>query len=242
MIKTSRIAALAAALAVAGGAAAESAPHRLPAPRLDVASAGAGLATAVFAGGCFWGVQGVFAHVKGVRQAVSGYAGGMQATAHYEIVSTGLTGHAEAVRVSYDPKVVSYGQLLRIYFSAAHDPTEVDHQGPDDGTQYRSEIFTANPSQAKAARAYIDQLRGAHAFSRPIATRVEPLRAFYPAESYHQDFLERHPDHPYIVANDLPKVAAVRALYPELYAAGFAGAHGRGAQASHEVKHSRSPA
>ena len=222
------IAALVMSAAAATFAIAEQAPKRLPAPAAAITSASApsGMKTAVFAGGCFWGVQGVFGHVKGVKQAVSGYAGGAAATAHYEIVSTGLTGHAESVRVTYDPKVVSYGELLRVFFSAAHDPTEIDRQGPDDGTQYRSEIFTTDAGQAAEAHAYIKQLSAAHAFDRPIATKIEPLKAFYPAEAHHQDFLPQNPSYPYIVINDLPKVAAVKKLYPELYVPSFSGAKG----------------
>jgi peptide-methionine (S)-S-oxide reductase len=213
-------------LGVAGTVAlADGEPLRLPAPVVAPEPAG-GLRTATFAGGCFWGVQGVFAHVKGVKRAVSGYAGGLPATAHYEVVSTGLTGHAESVRVTYDPKVVSYGTLLRVFFSVAHDPTELDRQGPDEGTQYRSEIFAETPDQAQAARAYIAQLNRAHAFKAPIVTKVEPLKGFYPAEEHHQDFLAHNPTYPYIVINDLPKVAALKAIYPDLYAPGFAGASG----------------
>ncbi|MFL5279882.1 MAG: peptide-methionine (S)-S-oxide reductase MsrA [Rhodopila sp.] len=194
-------------------------PRRLPSPTLDVrpTSEKHGLETVVLAGGCFWGVQGVFEHVRGVESAVSGYAGGAADTADYETVSTGSTGHAEAVRVTYDPAQIAYSEILRIFFSVALDPTEVNRQGPDVGTQYRSEIFTTTPEQAQAAHAYIVQLDQAHAFSRSIATRVSPLTGFYPAEAYHQDYLVRHPDNPYIAYNDLPKVRALQRLFPERY-------------------------
>ena len=174
---------------------------------------------AVFAGGCFWGVQGVFQHVVGVTSAVSGYTGGAKATAEYEVVSTGATGHAESVRVTYDPRKISYGRLLQIYFSVAHDPTELNRQGPDTGTQYRSTIFPMNAEQARVARAYIAQLDQAHAFNAAIVTSVEPDRTFYPAESYHQDYLTRHPNNPYIAYNDLPKVDALKRVFPQLYRA-----------------------
>ncbi len=182
---------------------------------LDIASDRAGLQTAVFAGGCFWGVQAAFQHVAGVNQAVSGYAGGQVPDPKYEQVSTGATGHAEAVRVTFDPGRVSYGKLLEIFFSVALDPTQVDRQGPDRGTQYRSELFVDGPEQDRTARAYVAQLEAAHAFSRPIATRIGPAVPFYPAEAYHQDYLVRHPDAPYIVYNDLPKVRSLEALFPE---------------------------
>ena len=175
------------------------------------------LATAVVAGGCFWGIEAVFEHVKGVKEAVSGYAGGAAQTAKYEIVSTGTTGHAESVRITYDPAQISYGQLLKVFFSVAHDPTELNRQGPDVGTQYRSAIFYANDEQKRVAEAYIAQLDHAGVFSGPIVTRVDPLKAFYPAEGYHQDFLVLHPDYPYIVFNDLPKVANLKRLFPDEY-------------------------
>jgi peptide-methionine (S)-S-oxide reductase len=190
----------------------------IAAPALDEA-AGKSSETAVFAGGCFWGVQGVFQHVVGVSSAVSGYAGGEKATAHYQTVGSGTTGHAESARVTFDPRKVSYGRLLQIYFSVVHDPTQLNRQGPDNGTQYRSAIFPTNAEQAKVARAYIAQLDNAHAFGAPIATSIEPDRAFYPAEGYHQDFLERNPTYPYIVANDLPKIEALKRLFPEYYRA-----------------------
>ena len=175
--------------------------------------------TAVLAGGCFWGVQGVFQHVKGVTQAVSGYAGGSKVSAVYEVVGSGLTGHAEAVKISYDPRQVSYARLLQIYFSVAHDPTELNRQGPDSGTQYRSTVFPQDAEQARIAKAYVEQLDQARAFRTRLATTVEPGRSFYPAEDYHQDFLTRHPTHGYIVVNDLPKVDALKRLFPDLYRA-----------------------
>jgi peptide-methionine (S)-S-oxide reductase len=205
------------ALAALPAAAMED-PHLVPAPAID-APRTAGPQTAVLSGGCFWGVQGVFEHVKGVTRVLAGYAGGTKATADYETVSTGETGHAESVQITYDPAQISYGQILRIFFSVALDPTMKNAQGPDEGTQYRSEIFVANPDQAKVARAYIAQLDAAHAFHAPIATRVDPFTAFYPAEAYHQDFLETHPNYPYIVYNDLPKVEALKTLLPEFYTA-----------------------
>ena len=174
---------------------------------------------AVFAGGCFWGVQGVFQHVEGVTNAISGYAGGEAATAHYQRVSIGDTGHAESVRVSYDPRKISYGRLLQIYFSVAHDPTELNRQGPDSGAQYRSAIFPTNAEQAKVARAYIAQLNEAHVFQSAIVTRIEPDRTFFPGEAYHQDFLTRNPTNPYIVINDLPKVRSLKLFFPEIYRA-----------------------
>lgn len=189
----------------------------LPAPAYDPAPASDGAQKLVVAGGCFWGVQGVFQHVKGVTRAISGYAGGAKDTAHYEKVSRGDTGHAEAVEITYDPKVVSLGELLRVYFSVAHDPTQRDRQGPDEGTQYRSAIFAADAAQEKAARGYIAQLSAAKAFPAPIATKLEPLTRFYPAEAYHQDYLVRHPSAPYIVVNDLPKIENLKRLFPALY-------------------------
>jgi peptide-methionine (S)-S-oxide reductase len=192
--------------------------HVVPAPALDVKPAD-GLQTAVVSGGCFWGVQGVFEHVRGVTRVVAGYAGGERDTADYELVSTGTTGHAESVQITYDPHVVSYGKLLQIFFSVALDPTMKNAQGPDSGTQYRSEIWAATPEQSKVAAAYIAQLDAAHTYGAPIATRVDRFRGFYPAEAYHQDFLETHPDYPYIVYNDRPKVEALRALFPQVYEA-----------------------
>src|SRR6058998_3602561 len=172
---------------------------------------------AVFAGGCFWGVDAVFKHVRGVSRVVSGYAGGGAATAQYQIVSTGTTGHAESVQISYDPAQISYSRLLQIFFSVAHDPTELNRQGPDVGTQYRSAIFYANEAQKKVALSYVDQLNQARVFSRPIVTQVVPLHDFYPAEEYHQNFLARHPHHPYILLYDLPKLRQLQKQFPALY-------------------------
>ena len=175
--------------------------------------------TAVIAGGCFWGIQAVFQHVKGVTRAVSGYSGGSSSTAEYEVVSTGETGHAESVKITYDPSQVTYGQLLRVFFSVAHDPTQLNRQGPDSGTQYRSAIFFTNDEQKKIAEAYIAQLNQAKVFSRDIVTQVVPLKGFYPAEEYHQNYATRHPDDPYIVFNDAPKVEQLRELLPTFYQA-----------------------
>jgi peptide-methionine (S)-S-oxide reductase len=190
----------------------------IPAPALDVPAPGAaGSQTVVLAGGCFWGVQGVFEHTKGVTRAVSGYSGGKKETAHYEMVGTERTGHAESVQVTYDPKQISYGKILQIYFSVAHNPTELNYQGPDRGPSYRSAIFYADEDQKRVAEAYIAQLDKAHVFPSPIVTKLEPLTAFYPAEDYHQDFLVLHPSHPYIVFNDLPKVENLKRLFAENY-------------------------
>ncbi len=186
-----------------------------PEPAVDVPATG-GDQVAVFAGGCFWGIEGVFEKVKGVKSAVSGYSGGEKSTAHYEMVSEGNTGHAESVQVTFDPTQITYGQLLRIFFSVAHDPTQKDHQGPDWGSQYRSVIFYANDDQKKAADAYIKQLQDGGIFSHRIVTQVVPLKAFYAAEAHHQHFLENNPNYPYIVYNDLPKIAALKKQYPEL--------------------------
>ncbi|MGJ7580557.1 peptide-methionine (S)-S-oxide reductase MsrA [Variovorax sp. RHLX14] len=190
----------------------------IPAPVEDVAAASStGMQTAVFAGGCFWGVQGVFQHVKGVTNAVSGYAGGDAATAKYDTIGSGRTGHAEAVRISYDPKQVSYGKLLQIYFSVAHNPTELNRQGPDTGTQYRSTVFPVDAQQASIAKSYISQLDKTKVFGKTIATTIEPGKTFYPAEAYHQDFLTRNPSHPYIVINDIPKVENLKRVFPDAY-------------------------
>ena len=189
----------------------------IPAPAADEAPGQATSEVAVLAGGCFWGVQGVFQHVDGVTSAVSGYAGGSQSAAHYEMVSEGTTGHAESVSVTFDPHKISYGRILQIYFSVAHDPTQLNRQGPDTGTQYRSAIFPTSAEQAKVARAYIDQLQAAHTFASPIVTKIEPDRPFYPAEDYHQDYLTRHPSQLYIVINDLPKVDNLKREFPTLY-------------------------
>ena len=203
---------LLAPLIVAAAACSQASAAPPPAAKIDVPAA-AGAQTAVFAGGCFWGMEGVFEHVKGVRSVVSGYAGGKAGDANYEQVSSEGTGHAEAVRISYDPKQVSYGQLLRIFF-AEHDPTSLNRQGPDQGTSYRSAIFPQNPAQRKAAAAYIAQLNGAHAFPRPIVTRIES-GGFYPAEAYHQGFLRKNPHHPYIMMWDMPKLGDLKRQFPE---------------------------
>lgn len=189
----------------------------VPAPTADQASNADKQATAVFAGGCFWGVQGVFQHVKGVTGAVSGYAGGTAATASYMAVSSGMTGHAESVKVTYDPSQVSYGKLLQIYFSVIADPTRLNAQGPDEGTQYRTDLFTMDPEQAKVAEAYIAQLAQARAFDRPIVTKVSSYNGFYPAEPYHQNYLTLHPNNAYIAYNDMPKVEALKRLFPNEY-------------------------
>lgn len=191
----------------------------LPNPVVDSAIATAKSAqTAVVAGGCFWGIQAVFKHVKGVFSATSGYSGGASGTAEYELVSNGDTGHAESVKITYDPSQITYGQLLLVFFSVAHDPTQLNRQGPDTGTQYRSSIFYASDEQKRIAQAYIAQLDKAKVFPRPIVTQVVPLKAFYPAEAYHQDYAAHHPDDPYIVYNDAPKVARLRQQLPDLYA------------------------
>ena len=203
--------------AVLAGMGTESAVM-VPAPEVDE-PAGSGLETAVLAGGCFWGVQGVFQHVKGVIQAESGYAGGTKETADYETVSTGTTGHAESVRVTYDPKQVTFGQLLRIYFSVVQDPTELNRQGPDEGTQYRSAVFAQDATQQRVADAYIAQLSKAAVFPAPIVTKVEPNTGFFPAEQYHQDFLNSNPSYPYIAINDMPKVDALKQSFPDEYRA-----------------------
>jgi len=189
----------------------------VPPPLLDQAANTSGPQTAVLAGGCFWGVDAVFKHVKGVSKVVSGYAGGNAATAQYETVSSGGTGHAESVQVTFDAGHITYGQLLRIFFSVAHDPTELNRQGPDEGTQYRSAIFYANDDQRRVADAYIAQLNQAKVFGGPIVTEVTPLKGFYPAEAYHQGFLARNTDNPYIMANDLPRLGELRRQFPDLY-------------------------
>ena len=189
----------------------------VPAPMVDEAPGAATSEVAVFAGGCFWGVQGVFQRVAGVTGAVSGYAGGAQNTAQYQTVGSGRTGHAEAVKITYDPRKVSYGQLLQIYFSVAHNPTELNRQGPDAGTQYRSAIFPATAEQARLAASYIAQLNGAKAFDAAIVTRIEPDKIFYPAEAYHQDYLTLHPTSPYIAYYDLPKIEDLKRLFPLAY-------------------------
>ena len=187
-----------------------------PDPAVDTPRAAGKSEIAVLAGGCFWGMEGVFESLKGVSEVVSGYAGGSAKTAHYEIVSTGTTGHAESVRITYDPSQISYGQLLKVYFSVAHDPTELNRQGPDSGTQYRSEIFYTNEEQKKVAEAYIQQLTQAKVYRKPIVTKLEPLQKFYPAEEHHQHFMARNPNYPYIVYNDAPKVRNLHKQFPEL--------------------------
>ena len=200
----------------AGPAAAEKGV-RVPVPAVASPQPSAARETAVFAGGCFWGVQGVFQHVNGVTSAVSGFTGGNQGDAHYERVSNGDTGHAEAVRVTYDPRRITYGQLLRIYFSVAHDPTELNRQGPDSGTQYRSAIFPADAAQRRVAEGYIAQLNGSGVYPAPIVTRTDPLAGFYPAEAHHQDYLALHPSDAYIARNDVPKVQALKRMFPDQY-------------------------
>jgi len=204
-------------VALNSGRAAEPAAV-IPPPTVDApAPAGAGLQTIVLAGGCFWGVQAVFQHTKGVTAAVSGYAGGEKQTAHYEMVGSGRTGHAESVEVTFDPRQISLGKIMQVYFSVVHNPTELNRQGPDVGTQYRSAIFYANDEQKRIANAYVAELGKAHVFNRPIVTQVEPLTGFYPAEDYHQDFAVLHPSYPYIVYNDAPKVENLKRLFADLY-------------------------
>jgi len=188
-----------------------------PAPAVDIpAPPTKQKATLVLSGGCFWGVEAVFERLKGVSDVVSGYAGGSKMTAHYEMVGSGLTGHAESVKISYDPSQISFGKLLEVYFSVAHDPTQLNRQGPDEGTQYRSAIFYANDDQKRVAEAYIDQLNKAKVFPRPIVTQLTPLKGFYDAEDYHQHYLDHNPQNPYIVYNDLPKLAHLKQQFPEL--------------------------
>ena len=202
----------------AGAALAAEPAVTIPPPAQDLATpADGGTQTVVLAGGCFWGVQGVFEYTKGVVSAVSGYSGGTKETAHYEMVGTERTGHAESVQVTYDPRQISYGKILQIYFSVAHNPTELNYQGPDSGPSYRSAIFYADDEQKRIAQAYIAQLDAAHAFKASIVTTLEPLKGFYRAEDYHQDFLVLHPAYPYIVINDLPKVDNLKRLFAEQY-------------------------
>jgi len=216
MLSAAAIGALAIAVfAVMPSRAAEDAV-KIPPPAAD-AQASDGIQTAVLSGGCFWGVQGVFQHTAGVTSAVSGYAGGSQMTATYDQVSNGNTGHAESVQVKYDPKKISYGRLLQIFFSVVHDPTQLNRQGPDSGTQYRSAIFTTSDEQKKVAEAYIAQLNAAKVYPRPIVTKVGPLQGFFPAEAYHQDYLTLHPNQPYIAYNDLPKVENLKKLFADNY-------------------------
>jgi peptide-methionine (S)-S-oxide reductase len=220
LLVTAVLIAAAASITIPGSAA--EVAHVIPVPAVDEqATSGvqATSETAVLAGGCFWGVQGVFQHVSGVSNAVSGYAGGEKRTAHYEMVGSGGTGHAESVRITFDPRKISYGHILQIYFSVAHDPTQLNRQGPDVGTQYRSAIFPANAEQARVAKAYIAQLNQARVYDAAIVTKIELGREFYAAEDYHQDFMTRHPGHPYIVYNDLPKVEDLKRVFPDTYRA-----------------------
>jgi peptide-methionine (S)-S-oxide reductase len=196
---------------------AAEAPVNVPAPAMDNPKQPGALQTAVLSGGCFWGVQGVYEHVKGVRKVVSGYAGGDRSTAQYETVGTGTTGHAESVQITFDPAKVSYGELLRIFFSVAHDPTQLNRQGPDTGTQYRSAIVYSDDTQKNIANAYIAQLSQAGTFHRPIVTKVDRLKGFYRAEGYHQDYLALNPSNPYIAYNDLPKIENLKRLFPDYY-------------------------
>lgn len=219
-----RRAGIAVAVLLVGGAVLHFTPSQageardIPKPIVDEAL-GSGTETIALAGGCFWGVQGVFQHVDGVVSAVSGYAGGAKNTAEYDTVSTGETGHAETVKVVFDPHKVSLGHLLQIYFSVAHDPTELNRQGPDSGTQYRSAIFPTTPEQARVAKAYIEQLNKAGVFGKQIVTKIEPGKSFYPAEAYHQDFLTTHPTYPYIAINDMPKIDDLKRMFPKDYRA-----------------------
>jgi peptide-methionine (S)-S-oxide reductase len=206
------------ALVMLNGASAVEDPVMLPPPAVDSTSvAGPNEETAVIAGGCFWGIQAVYQHTKGVIRAVSGYSGGAKQTAHYEIVGSGRTGHAESVQIVFNPKEISYGQILQIFFSVSHDPTQLNRQGPDVGTQYRSAIFYASLEQKKVADAYIKQLNASKVFKKPIVTQVDRLDAFYPAESYHQDYATLHPANPYIAYNDLPKIENLKKLMPNMY-------------------------
>src|SRR3954452_4323646 len=204
-----------AAVAISPSRAAEEAVI-IPPPAVDTQNA-SGIQTAVLAGGCFWGVQGVFQHTAGVVNAVSGYSGGSQMTADYHMVSSGTTGHAEAVEIKFDPKKISYGKILQIFFSVVHNPTQLNRQGPDSGTQYRSAIFPVNDEQKKVTEAYIAQLNAAKVYKKPIVTKIGPLESFYPAEAYHQDYLTLHPNQPYIAYNDIPKVEALKKVFAENY-------------------------
>ncbi len=217
-LRTFALAAGVAALCSLSAACADAIDKAVPAPALDEAKNQAVASeTAVLAGGCFWGMQGLFEHVRGVTKVVAGYSGGAKATAIYELVGTETTGHAESVQITFDPRVVSFGEILRVYFSVAHDPTELNYQGPDTGSSYRSEIFFASPMQQKIAAAYVAQLNAAHVFSGPIVTKIEPLKGFFQAEGYHQDFLIHNPTYPYIVYNDMPKIDALRRVFPAMY-------------------------
>ncbi len=210
-------AAFAASAAIAASASLAQEGIAIPVPANEQPAQPGAMAVAVVAGGCFWGVQGVFQHVEGVKNAVSGYAGGEEATAHYNLVGSGSTGHAEAVEITYDPAKISYGKILQIFFSVAHDPTQLNRQGPDVGTQYRTAIFPLDQAQAAMAKAYIAQLDQARVFKAPLATKIEPDHKFYPAEPYHQDYLTLNPTQPYIVYNDLPKIENLKRLFPDLY-------------------------
>jgi peptide-methionine (S)-S-oxide reductase len=205
------------ALLVLAACAFGEATVKVPAPSYDAPKDKGDLQTAVLAGGCFWGVEGVYEHVRGVRDVKSGYAGGTKKTAEYETVSGGDTGHAESVQIVFDPSQISYGELLQIFFSVAHDPTQLNKQGPDHGTQYRSAIFYGSDMQKDIATRYIAQLTAAKVYSGPIVTRIDPLTAFYPAETYHQDFIDKNPRHPYIVVNDLPKIHNLEVMFPSVY-------------------------
>jgi peptide-methionine (S)-S-oxide reductase len=208
---------LLAVLAVRGLPAAVQEGLALPKPAVDMTRPASAAEVTVFAGGCFWGVQGVFQHVKGVTRAVSGYTGGSRSTAHYEMTHDGTSGHAESVEITYDPQQITYGQLLQIFFSVAHDPTQLNRQGPDVGSQYRSTIFPRNAEQAEVAKAYIAQLDQARVFKRRIATTIEPGKTFYPAEKYHQDYMVRNPNDPYILTYDRPKISTLKRLLPDVY-------------------------
>jgi peptide-methionine (S)-S-oxide reductase len=215
-MKTTPILAALALGLLMSAASADDLDKAIPAAAVDPANSDAS-ESVVLAGGCFWGQQGVFEHVKGVSKVVAGYAGGLKETANYPMVTTETTGHAESVQITFDPRQISFGKILQIYFSVAHDPTELNFQGPDHGTSYRSEIFFSRPEQQITAMAYIAQLQGAHLFAGPIVTKIEPLKGFYAAEGYHQDYLFHNPDAPYIVYNDLPKIAALKKVYPQYF-------------------------
>ena len=225
MSKLSQILALAVlavgvvAVTLNGRMSAPDSAKAVPAPMVDEPAGGQTSEVAVLAGGCFWGVQGVYQHTKGVTSAVSGYAGGAQNTAEYERVSSGTTGHAESVQITFDPRVITYGKILQVFFSVVHDPTQLNRQGPDEGTQYRSAIFPATAEQANVAQAYIAQLSQARVFNTKIATTIEPGKMFYPAEAYHQDYLDHNPTNPYIAYNDLPKIDDLKKVFPDLYRA-----------------------
>jgi peptide-methionine (S)-S-oxide reductase len=205
---------------LAGAAVIALSAAAFPNPPAEQAPEAPGTAKIVLAGGCFWGMEGVFESLRGVSNVVSGYSGGAAATAHYEMVSTGMTGHAASVEITYDPETISFGQLLKVYFSVAHDPTQLNYQGLDEGTQYRSAIFYTTPQQRDLAEAYVRELTAAKAFAHPIVTQIVPLRAFYAAEAYHQHFMQKNPNYPYIVYNDKPKLDALRRTYPSLVKSG----------------------